>query len=85
MTLDSIKRRAQQAVALYEQRILACCDRREIATAYRVAVDAVDQYGLELDYEQEHELNQPTDYTDYFNLVARLDLTIEQYNSYFKD
>lgn len=83
MTLDSIKSRAQQAVALYEQRILACCDRREIATAYHVAAELVAQYGLELD--SEYELDRLIDYTDYFSLQARLDLTIEQYNSYFKD
>lgn len=83
MTLDDIKRRAQQAVALYEQRILACCDRREIATAYHVAAELVAQYGLELD--SAYNTDPLTDYTDYYSLQARLDLTIEQYNSYFAD
>lgn len=83
MTIDSIKRRAQQAVAIYEQRILAGCDRREIATSYHVAAELVAQYGLELD--SAYNADKLTDYTDYYNLQARLDLTTEQYNNYFAD
>lgn len=81
-TLGRAKRKAQQAVALYEQHVINNSPSIEIRNAYKLAQEMVDYYGMELDLESDTTEN-PVDYTDYYDLRARLDMNIEQYRSYF--
>lgn len=80
--VNDAKRKAQQAVALYEQLVKNHAQPNEIRSAYSTAKDLVDNYGMELDY-YETRSGFPTNYTDYYSLVGRLDLTLAEYMRYF--
>lgn len=81
-TLGRARRKAQQAVALYEQHVISQSPSIEIRNAYKLAKEMVDYYGMELDLESNTTEN-PVDYTDYYDLRARLDMSLAQYRSYF--
>lgn len=80
--LGRAKRKAQQAVALYEQHVINQSPSVEIRNAYKLAQEMVEYYGMELDLESDTAEN-PVDYTDYYDLRARLDMSLAQYRSYF--
>lgn len=81
MAYSDIERSALQAVCLYEELIKVGAERSEIKSAYAYAVDLVDEYGEDLD--TLYNLDATTDYSLYYNMRSRLDLTYGEYIKIF--
>lgn len=81
MPNNDIERSAMQAVCLYEELVKVNAHKQEIRSAYATASDLVDYYGEYLDSRWNN--GEYPDYSLYYNLRSRLDLTHGEFLNLF--
>lgn len=86
MSNNDIERSATQAVCLYEELVKVNAHKQEIRSAYATAKDLTDYYGEYLDSLWIDSLwnnGEYPDYSLYYNLRSRLDLTHGEFINLF--
>lgn len=81
MPNKDIEKSALQAVCLYEELVKVNAHKKEIRSAYATATDLTDYYGEYLDSLWNN--GEYPDYSLYYNLRSRLDLTHGEFINLF--